>query len=134
MNDKRTPEGMPSSSGLYKMTKEKKNDRPLFENEKEWYANTGLWLDMWSEDGSWNIGDASKLFEVMTDTAPEESNCPFVGEWTPGLEISCAEKPPTPTKPGPTGTPKPKHECCKRYDVEGDDWEGMYLFKDQLRT
>ena len=93
----------------------------LFKNVKEWYPNLGIYLDMWSEDGSWNIGDASKLHEITTDTAPEESNCPFVGEWAPGLEVNCAEKPPTPTKPVQTGTPKPKHECCKRYGIEGDD-------------
>ena len=121
-------------SGTYEMvTDEKKNDRPIFKNVDEFMESSGLFFHMWfqPDQESWQIGDKDGLFEVPTITASEPSHCPLNGDWGDGLEVTCAARPPKPT-PKPTGPPK--HECCKRYSVEGDegDWKGMYLFKGMM--
>ena len=125
--DTRKDTSMIVMSGTYELVEDEKiNNRPMYKNVDE-YADSGYFFHIWfsADLETWQVGDATGNFDVATIAAPEPSQCPFGGFWQPGLEVVCSGRRPTPT-------PKPQHECCKRYGVEGDNWAGIYLFKGMM--
>ena len=88
----------------------------------------------------WTLGNFQSMSGIKAEA---KSFCPAGPDvWPETINVECIENPePKPTKPGPTkpgptkpgptkpGPTKPDIKCCKRYSVEGDKWQGHYVYR-----